>query len=143
MQVLDDHYVQRARIAGLAQQRGEQLIARSAGAAQVKQLTAELIRDVEQRPKRAGSEQAIAGPPGPAATRRIAGKLFYQHRLADAGFAGDKHQASLAPACLPGVLGKRRQRQFPFEQRHASSVRHTCAGRDQAARLVRYAAGTR
>jgi hypothetical protein len=35
-----------------------------------------MIRDVEQWPERAGGEQAIAGPPGPAATRRIAGELF-------------------------------------------------------------------
>jgi len=43
VQILDDHYMQRGRIAGLAQQRGEQLIARSAGAAQFKQLTAEIV----------------------------------------------------------------------------------------------------
>lgn len=75
--ILDDDHFERARLADLGQCT-EQLLARSAGAAQVQQLAAELIREVEQWPQGTASEQAIAAPPGPACIWHITGKLLHQ-----------------------------------------------------------------
>ena len=100
----------------------------STGPAQLQQLPAELIGDVEQRPERARGEQAIAGPPGPARIRQVTLQLLHQRRLADARLPGHQHQPPVALPCLPRVPGQRRQRRPPFQQPHADSVARINAG---------------
>jgi hypothetical protein len=60
--VLHHDDVQRPGLADLAQQGAEELLAGGSGLAQAQQLAAELVREIEQRPERAGGEQAVARP---------------------------------------------------------------------------------
>ena len=90
-------HVQRAGLADLAQQRAEQLLAVGAGPAQLEQLAAELVGEVEQRPERARGEQAVAGPPRPAGVRAAPGcSRSTSADLPDARLAADQDQPSLA-----------------------------------------------
>ena len=120
--VLDHHDIERAGCADLSEQGPEQLVPIGPGAAQLGQLAAELLGQVEQRPERTGREQAVARPPPPAPVQQLAAHPLEQGRLPDARLAGDQHQPALAAASLGGVLPQRRQRRFPFQQR--SSVVH-------------------
>ena len=107
MNVLDHDDVQRSRFAELAQYRIEEFVAGGRGAAQLEKLTTKRAREVEQWPKRAGREKAVAGSPGPTGIRHVALKLLHQRRLADARLPGDKHQPPLAVPRLVRVLGER------------------------------------
>jgi hypothetical protein len=120
--VLHDHHIQRSRLADLAQQRPEQLLAASSGAAQLRQLPAQLCGQVKQRPERPGGEQAVARTPGPAGIGQVALELLHQRRLADARLAGNQHQPPVAPPRLLRISGQRRQRLVPLKQPHHHSV---------------------
>jgi hypothetical protein len=56
------HDVQLTRLADLAQQSTEQMLAGSVRAAQFQQLATALAGDIEKRPERPGSGQPVAGP---------------------------------------------------------------------------------
>jgi hypothetical protein len=130
--VLDDHHVQRARRGKLVQQGAEQLVPPGPGLAQAAEFAAELAGQVEQRPERAGREQAVARSPRPQGVRKSLPELVDQRRLADPGLAGDKHQPTGSVAGLACVFSQGCLRRLPFQQHafhcHAHSG-HRCAKR--------------
>ena len=119
--VLHHHHVQRIGLADLAQQGPEQGFAGGVRAAQVEELTAELGGDVEERAKRSGGEQPVAGAPVPARAGQVALQLLDQCRFADARLAGHQDQPALGLPGLPRVAGQGGQLRFPFQQ-HVSAT---------------------
>ena len=75
----------------------------------VRQVAARGLRNVEQRPERAGCEQHVAGAPQHASgTLDLLAEPFDQRRLADPGLAGDE--------CHPAAAGLNHRREN-FRQR--------------------------
>ena len=132
--ILHDQHVQLARLADLPQQRPEQALPRRIGPAQVQQLTAQLGRDIEQRPQRLRSEQAVARPPVPAGVGQILLQLLDQRGLAGARLPGDEHQPAVTASGIGCVLGQRRQLRFTLQQRHQASLHDAGGERYQARR---------
>ena len=90
----------------------------AAGAHASSRLAADLAGDVVQGRERARGEQAVAGAPDPGRVGQRVLELLDQRRLADAGLAGDQHEAARARASLGGVLEQRPELRLPLEQRH-------------------------
>jgi hypothetical protein len=125
MDVLDDDHAQPARLAELAQQRGEQLVPGGLRPVQASQPSAKLASNIKERPQRARREQPVACPPAPARIGQAGGELLQQRRLAHPRLPGDKHYPALALAGLISVVSQQSQRQAPFLQNHAASVSQT------------------
>ena len=114
--ILHDQHVQLIRLADLAQQGTEEVLARRVRPAEVEELTAQLGRDIKQGPERPRGEQAVAGPPEPGRLRQVPLHLLDQRRLAHARLAGHEHQPALGLPGLPRIAGQRGQLRLPFQQ---------------------------
>jgi hypothetical protein len=83
-----------------------------------RQLAAQLVGEVVQRPERARGEQAVARAPGPAGIAQIPLEPFEQGGLADARLPAEHDQAPGAP---PG-LGRTVSQQASDGSRSSSSM---------------------
>ncbi len=141
LHVLDDQHGQAVGVAEPAAGRRRTPSSRgSAGADRVEQGAADLAGDVVQRRERSRREQAVAGAPGPGGVAELVLELLDEGGLADAGLAGDQHQAPGTAARLVGVLAQRGELRLPFEQGHVGQCAPSRRRRPRRSgrRTVRY-----
>ena len=89
-----EHDDARRPAAQLARQRRDELARRRAVRGDRRELAADLVGDVDERPERARRVQRVAGPPEHPDRAAALAEGAHERRLADPGLAGDEDQPS-------------------------------------------------